>query len=62
VDELRAAGYTFDNDAHCRGCGAAIEWWKTPKGKMIPMDVTPEGDCEAHWANCPKAKDFRNQR
>jgi hypothetical protein len=30
LDELRAAGYRFNLDAHCRGCGARIEWWITP--------------------------------
>jgi len=34
-NELRAAGYEYDNDANCRGCGARIEWWITPNGKKM---------------------------
>ncbi len=25
----------------CRGCGAAIEWVKTPAGKYMPVDKEP---------------------
>lgn len=59
IDEMRTAGYIFKNDSTCRGCGARIEWWTTPRGKFIPMDVDADGNCEAHWATCPKAKEFR---
>src|SRR5208337_2012614 len=38
IEELKAAGYTFENDARCK-CGEPIEWWKTPRGKMMPMEV-----------------------
>ena len=54
--DLAAQGYVFDNSAHCRGCGAEIDWYRTPKGKKIPLDP---GTLEAHWSSCPKAKDFR---
>jgi len=57
--ELVKAGYKFDNQANCRGCGAAIEWWITPRGKKMPMDVDADGNAESHWANCPEAKNFR---
>jgi len=59
IEEMKQAGYVFDNDSHCRGCGAKIEWWKTQKGKNMPMDVDQDGNCEPHWSSCPKAKDFR---
>lgn len=59
VTELVAAGYKYESDSHCTGCGAAIEWYRTPKGKMMPMDVDKDGNCEPHWGTCPKAKDFR---
>ena len=59
IDELKAAGYKFLNDSNCRGCGFAIEWWETPKGKKMPMDVLADGTCESHWGTCPKAKEFR---
>jgi len=57
--ELVEAGYRFDNDANCRGCGERIEWWITPRDKKMPMEVDADGNCESHWANCPAAKDFR---
>jgi len=59
TDQLVRAGYKFDNHASCRGCGAAIEWWYTPRGKKMPFDVDEDGNAEAHFANCPNAKDFR---
>ena len=62
IAELTAAGYKFDGDANCRGCGAPVEWWDSPKGKKIPMDVDPEGNCVTHFATCPKAKEFRNEQ
>ncbi len=55
-NDLAAAGYEFDNKSKCRGCGAEIAWYRTPKGKAIPLD---EGTLEPHWATCPKAKDLR---
>jgi len=66
-DELKAAGYEYDNDAVCRGCQAAIEWWITPNGKKMPMSVAKAGpvlktSAEVripHWSDCPNAQDFR---
>jgi len=54
--ELNQAGYRFYKTGKCRGCGAAIEWWDTPKGKLMPLD---EGTLEPHWSTCPNAKDFK---
>lgn len=56
------------DDATCRDCGAPVKWYKTTKGKNIPLD--PEGrrmatlmrdgetvwlaDCYMiHWDTCP---------
>lgn len=55
-NDLVAQGYEFDNKSKCRGCQADIEWWRTPKGKNIPLDAAT---LEVHWSTCPKAKDFR---
>jgi len=70
--DLEAAGYVFDNDARCRGCGAAIDWWITPRGKKMPMTVKEVKDERKgafapveefirvpHWTDCPNAGDFR---
>ena len=60
-DELKAAGYVFDNDATCRGCGDEIEWWKTPSGKSMPFNPMPSSSTPAiaHWATCSDAPSFR---
>lgn len=74
-EDLEALGYVFDNDARCRGCGAAIEWWITPKGKKMPMSVKEARDPAKgalapiesfrrvpHWTDCPNAEDFRRPK
>lgn len=61
IDELVKAGYKHENVASCRGrtCTARIEWWITPSGKKLPLDVDAKGNVEPHWAHCPDSKDFR---
>ena len=70
-NDLRALGYEYVNDSNCRGCGARIEWWITPRGKRIPMEPKIVGSItagdrreivEPHWQNCPNADDFRKKR
>jgi hypothetical protein len=74
-EDLVAMGYVFDNEAHCRGCGEAIEWWITPKGKKMPMSVKEVKKEEngffapvekliliPHWTTCPNADDFKGKR
>jgi hypothetical protein len=60
-------------EAKCSGCGADIMWLKTPRGKNMPVDLKGEqrvmlndkGEAVViraympHWANCPKAKEFK---
>jgi hypothetical protein len=66
-DQLKAAGYEYDNDATCRGCGEPIEWWITPKGKKMPMTVIKTATIqhatadvrEPHWASCTARDQFR---
>jgi hypothetical protein len=62
LDELRFAGYKFDQHSHCHGCDAVIEWWITPAGKKMPMDVTDSGAVTSHFATCPKVDLFRKVR
>jgi hypothetical protein len=63
LDEMKAAGYKFDNDATCRGCGADIEWWITPRGRKIPMDPMTKGASQAvsHFATCNDSESFRKR-
>lgn len=55
---LAEQGYKFANKGTCRGCKAEIEWWDTPKNKMIPLDP---GTLEPHWGTCPKRDDFKKK-
>lgn len=59
--ELNQRGYKFKSKGRCTGedCGAEIEWWETPKGKMIPLDP---GTLEPHWATCPNADNFGGRK
>ena len=57
LDEMRQQGYKFEGDGTCKGCGAAIEWWITPRGKKMPTDY---GTATPHWSTCPKAQDFKS--
>lgn len=48
----------------CRGCGADILWGITEKGKSFPISRKfNENKFEyiSHFADCPKANDFRNK-
>lgn len=53
---LQALGWIFDNESHCRGCGAPIEWWcgpptkRSPKGAKMPMDVVPVKETDNFFA------------
>jgi hypothetical protein len=60
-DELVKAGYEYENTRKCTGptCGASIAWYRTPKGKRIPLD---EGTLEPHWGSCPDADKFREKK
>ena len=57
-EELEAAGYRYEGAGICKGesCGRLIEWWRTPKGKTIPLDPDT---LEPHWSTCVNAKEFR---
>ena len=55
-DDLRNQGYKFEGEGMCRGCGADIEWWVTPKNKKMPMDF---GTATPHWSTCPNRDDLK---
>jgi hypothetical protein len=56
IEEMKDQGYKFEGDASCKKCGAAIEWWTTPRNKKMPVD---HGTATPHWSSCPNADDFR---
>lgn len=59
-EELEGDGYSFQNTSRCRGanCKAEIDWWKTPKGKFIPLNPDT---LEPHWSTCQDHKEFREE-
>ena len=61
---LEAAGYKCKCLTRCRGCQALMEWWLTPAGKTIPMDVMKMAESPAisHFATCPNADQFRKEQ
>lgn len=63
LEEMKSFGYIFSDNAVCRGCGADIEFWETPRGKKIPMNVMERGSSEAvaHFATCSDAASFRSK-
>ena len=49
---------TVTNVDNCRGCGAQIQWVKTPANKWTPVNL----DGTPHWGTCPKAKEFKREK
>ena len=73
-ETLEAAGYLFDNEGTCRGCGEEIEWWITPNGKKMPMLVVEVKDTRKtfpqpviglkrvpHFPDCQRVSEFRRR-
>lgn len=58
---LLKAGYIFKGHSNCRGCGAVIEWWRTPKLKNAPYDPMPfDGSfATSHFSTCKQAAAYR---
>ncbi len=60
-DDLTTAGYRYEGTGTCKGekCGQLIQWWRTPKGKAIPLDPDTK---EPHFSTCPDAEQFRKKK
>jgi hypothetical protein len=61
-NELYAAGYkkSFKVPVRkCKLCPALLEFWQTPDGKMMPIEVQYDGKLVSHFATCPEAGSFR---
>ncbi len=57
--EMLRASYVKSGDGVCKGCGAAIEWWKTTRGKSMPFNPVPEiGAAVIHGETCPNRREF----
>jgi hypothetical protein len=61
TDELREQGYLPDGISTC-SCGAKMHWYRTPKGKRMPMTVHEDGSAVSHFSDCPKASNFRKAK
>lgn len=54
---LREAGYEPpEKSSKCSSCKAEIEFWRTPKGRLIPLDA---GTLVTHFSTCPNADKYR---
>lgn len=68
--DLEALGYKYMGEGRCRGCGAVILWFETPRNKRMPMSLQkeefqtdPNTDfLESHHAVCPKVEQFRRPK
>lgn len=66
-DELRNGGYGFVSSTLCRSmaCRKAVEMWRTPSGKTMPLSRIEKaanfGDdkLQPHFADCVDAAKFR---
>lgn len=43
---------------HCRSCGEAIEFQRTPAGKLNP--ISPKTG-ESHFIDCPQRREWRKE-
>ena len=65
--DLEAIGYQFNGEGECRGCGASLFWYITPREKKMPFSLrsdvestAPAGALQAHWEVCPARDKFRS--
>ncbi len=61
--ELVQQGYRFLERGICDGCGASIEWWRTPLKRQMPMNrmQSPDDPAISHWATCCVPKKFKKK-
>jgi hypothetical protein len=50
--QLVRRNYEFCACGECPECGAAIEWWWTSRGKLVPLTAA---DLQPHWKICGNA-------
>jgi hypothetical protein len=51
--ELCEAGYRYESKARCSICHARIEFWRTPKNRLIPITADElTNRIEPHFARC----------
>lgn len=59
--EMEERGYQFKHAAPCKGCAKSIHWYRTPTGRMMPMDPMdgPDSPAVSHFSTCPEASRFK---
>jgi hypothetical protein len=45
-DGLESVGYKYTGSSACRGCGAELHWYDTPRGKKMPLSVVSGSEDE----------------
>ena len=60
---LEGGAKVFIDKEMCKRCKceALIFWGITKKGKFMPVTQDENGKWISHFANCPKAKEFRRK-
>lgn len=64
-EELQAGGWTKCEARRCKLCGHPIDLFRTPLGKVAPMEEVLVGNVRkyvSHFATCPHAQSFRKQK
>lgn len=61
-DGLESVGYEYTGSGICRGCGIELHFFRTPRGKTMPMSPIPGTEdedpqrLECHIGKCPNEK------
>jgi len=55
--DLVKKGFRFVARQKCAFCKREFDWWKTPRGKLIPLTTV---NLQPHWQICRRA--FQNKK
>lgn len=63
ITALRSAGYQFLDFGICDGCNSIVEWWRTPKGRQIPINPmhAETSPARPHWVICPEVTRYKQK-
>ena len=59
-------GFTLEVRRRCSGkkCGMTIEFWRTPSGRLMPLnlaDYRDQSSLRPHWEVCADQREFRGK-
>ena len=49
-EQMKEKGFRYQRATECQKCGAPIEWFYTPREKMLAVN---SGTAEPHWNTSP---------